>query len=546
MASPTGWQALMLRGDSRLQDRDEFSRKSIKLPYKTTALTVAAEGPIGAASSFWGHDRGPSSEEIGGVIHESGYEDWSSSSTDEVDAKGRLSDERHATKMSWITHHSPTAPNLSSHRHGSARVVSERQLKRSQVDDDVHSPSSGDRPPLGEKLWEAASKAGLQAANSALVGVVEREHKTVCELQNQIQVLQLDLREVRSSTELREASLIAEAVLLRKRLQTLLSTDSGHDSNKHYEYVIRDLAQSYEQEIQGLQKDLATSHLAEMEEAKRAARLELDLAGSTRRLAESQLTMMSMSDSKDQSQASSSSNYKSAAHHLAGILAASAEAQEKQQQVLAAVQARLTKSERQARRLWGKLAAEKRKGRELLLHARQADMHMSRLQALEREKSSHEANSIAAGMEAAEMRGRAQRLELELSRLQALNEVLGIQNKNLVGWRETVMSRSHKSNLVTSSVATDMPHAVAVRAIKTADDWSREKGKGGLDQQPAAAATHCGSSSLPRWKSEGKSVCFRIESAVHASSMSLDTAKTDTLNEILDDLIAAHDKRLRK
>ena len=57
-------------------------------------------------------------------------------------------------------------------------------------------------------------------------------------------------------------------------------------------------------------------------------------------------------------------------------------------------------------------------------------------QALERDVAEYEAHMIAAGLEAASARGRADHLEIEVGRLRAVGEVLEMQNRNLLAWRE--------------------------------------------------------------------------------------------------------------
>ena len=57
-------------------------------------------------------------------------------------------------------------------------------------------------------------------------------------------------------------------------------------------------------------------------------------------------------------------------------------------------------------------------------------------QTLEKEASAREEHTIAAGLEAAGARGRADRLEMEIARLRAQNDVLTLQNQNLLAWRE--------------------------------------------------------------------------------------------------------------
>lgn len=54
-------------------------------------------------------------------------------------------------------------------------------------------------------------------------------------------------------------------------------------------------------------------------------------------------------------------------------------------------------------------------------------------QALEKEAVGCEAHTVAAGLEAAGARGQAQRLELEVERLRATNDVLAMQVE-CVGW----------------------------------------------------------------------------------------------------------------
>lgn len=55
---------------------------------------------------------------------------------------------------------------------------------------------------------------------------------------------------------------------------------------------------------------------------------------------------------------------------------------------------------------------------------------------LEKEAAGREEHTIAAGLEAAGHRGRADRLEIEVERLRAQNGVLEMQNNNLLAWRE--------------------------------------------------------------------------------------------------------------
>ena len=57
-------------------------------------------------------------------------------------------------------------------------------------------------------------------------------------------------------------------------------------------------------------------------------------------------------------------------------------------------------------------------------------------QALEKEAAVREEHTIAAGLEAAGARGRADHMEIEIERLRAQNDVLLLQNQNLLAWRE--------------------------------------------------------------------------------------------------------------
>jgi hypothetical protein len=132
---------------------------------------------------------------------------------------------------------------------------------------------------------------------------------------------------------------------------------------------------------------------------------------------------------------------------------------------------------------------------------------------------------------------------MELSRLQALNEVLGMQNNNLVGWREMVMRGDGHQRQMTceASAASDyvVPASSALRAIENAAVYDTKMGREkGSDQQKSGIQGV--GSTLRRQRPLERH--FVISCAVGGSSKK--ESATDSFNDVVNDLISSREKRL--
>ncbi|KAG1680331.1 hypothetical protein FOA52_015421 [Chlamydomonas sp. UWO 241] len=253
--------------------------------------------------------------------------------------------------------------------------------------------------------WRAGGDA---ASNRALLGVVGRAEAEAVGLRARVEELELALRMQQAQAEVRDAGLRL-AASEQARLTAKLAADRP----------LAEVFQVYEDDMARLAKDVAAARAGETSSATDAASARLQLATALRR----------------EEGARAAACPPSGASHVV-LLKAAAESSDRSARALADLKQQLKKIEARAASAEEALEGERRRGRALLLRAKQADLHLSRLRTLEKSDAGRDAAVERARLAAADANGRADRADIEVARLRAENEVLRLQNANLLSWRD--------------------------------------------------------------------------------------------------------------